>query len=213
MNHTNTYRLNPRIETPWGVSQHHTDIAPGLRVYRAASHGGIHVVEARNAQIPGYLRADTHGQLGERGWYEEDCDWCIPAVVFAAEWRTWADQCDSTSADGHLAAAWDTLRNWHPEGYERWTGKQLQIGESYKADEARFWATHRESFVATVAWGDWHDAVPAGQIAVMARRQTDGEERYFLLTKDEYAATRVRVGTFAQHVVDPLRHQHCPAVR
>jgi len=39
-----------------------------------AGHGGIKLDAARNRKVPGPVRSRD-------GWYEEDCDWAIPAYV------------------------------------------------------------------------------------------------------------------------------------
>ena len=66
--------------TPWGMSQQHVVIEPGLHDVSTASHGGFLVSKSW---------ADKHltNEAKEAGWewgnyyaFEEDCDWAI--VVF-----------------------------------------------------------------------------------------------------------------------------------
>lgn len=71
-----------KMMTPWGMSDRATAYGAGITFYGTPSHGGFHLDEATNAEVPAYLRADTFNKQGERGWYEEDCDWAIVAVVF-----------------------------------------------------------------------------------------------------------------------------------
>jgi len=79
------------IQTPWGLSQDREIVAEGLEFVSTASHGGINVSQERNKQIPDNMKNQTFNQLGESGWYEEDCDWCIPVIVFNQEFSIWAN--------------------------------------------------------------------------------------------------------------------------
>lgn len=75
---------NP-IHTPWGVPQGAPEVlAPGIVSYETASHGGIWLDPEHNAKVPQAWRDASFGGLAAGGWYEEDCDWCIPALVFPA---------------------------------------------------------------------------------------------------------------------------------
>lgn len=78
------------IQTPWGQSQGVDVIAPGIEFVSTASHGGIRLSKQRNNQIPMWLKHLTFNEQGKSGWYEEDCDWCIPVIVFAREAGRWA---------------------------------------------------------------------------------------------------------------------------
>jgi len=72
------------IHTPWGMSQGIEPIVNGIDFISCAGHGGIRVSPALNSQIPGWLKDMTFNRQGWQGWYEEDCDWGIPIIVFAA---------------------------------------------------------------------------------------------------------------------------------
>lgn len=65
------------MHTIWGPSQHCKTVADGIQQVSTASHGGYKLDAIRNALVPAYMR-----QAG--GWYEEDCDWAIVAVIFPA---------------------------------------------------------------------------------------------------------------------------------
>ena len=71
--------------TPWGPPQTVEVIAHGIFSVSTASHGGFYLDPDRNAEVPDYFKASTFNRLGDSGWYEEDCDWCIPALVFPDE--------------------------------------------------------------------------------------------------------------------------------
>ena len=75
--------------TPWGPSQEATEIAPGITLHETTSHGGFHLSAAKAAEMPDYMRAATFGTNGPHwygwrhiGWYEEDVDWAMVALVF-----------------------------------------------------------------------------------------------------------------------------------
>ncbi len=78
--------------TPWGNAQNIETISRGLEFVDTPGHGGFRVSHERNKKIPFWIKEETHGRLGIDGWYEEDCDWCIPAIVFFREFYTWAEQ-------------------------------------------------------------------------------------------------------------------------
>ena len=97
--------------SPWGKIQHVTVLAPGAWSVSTAGHGGIKLDAARNRKVPALVR-------GERGWYEEDCDWAIPAFVH------------KDVGDVLLARA----RKADPE----------KFGESYIAECLQRWQTEEE---------------------------------------------------------------------
>ncbi len=71
--------------TPWGKPQTVEVIAHGIFAVTTASHGGIYLSRERLAEVPAYFQTSTFNRQGERGWFEEDCDWSIPALIFPAE--------------------------------------------------------------------------------------------------------------------------------
>jgi len=85
--------------SPWGKIQDAKELAQGVWFVSTASHGGIKLDRGRNGKIPALARTAA-------GWYEEDCDWAIPAYVFD-------DICKSFhhGADGKIAIR-GTLQRW-----------------------------------------------------------------------------------------------------
>lgn len=61
--------------SPWGPIQHASNLEAqhGVTAVSTASHGGIKVDAEINLCIPDYMRVAS-------GWYEEDCDWCLPVI-------------------------------------------------------------------------------------------------------------------------------------
>lgn len=94
------------VETPWGLADHVTEIAPGIVSYSTPSHGGIHLSDARLAAMPKLLR-ELKTWAGP-GWYEEDCDWSVVALAFPQFFKP----------DDREAAA-RTLKGYRPEVYEQ----------------------------------------------------------------------------------------------
>jgi len=78
------------IHTPWGMSQSIETIAEGMEFISCAGHGGIRLSAALNSQVPDWLKSLTFNRQGFNGWYEEDCDWCIPVILFARQAGRWA---------------------------------------------------------------------------------------------------------------------------
>ena len=176
--------------TPWGPAQHETQIAEGVVSVSTAGHGGYYVEPAINATIPAYLRSND-------GWYEEDCDWSKAHVALGIEDR--ATEC-----------AHKTFKNWHPDEWEKFTGKILAEGESSTRDRRVFMDNAKDSFVVICAWGSWKEGVPSGTVTVAARlggRDGSGDSKYFSVGKAEYD-TRSEFG----FVIDPAKHKEVAAL-
>lgn len=68
------------MHTPWGPAHSADELAPGIISVSTGSHGGIHLNSRRVEQLPAPLRSIT--PFAGLGWYEEDCDWIIPALAW-----------------------------------------------------------------------------------------------------------------------------------
>ena len=174
------------MQTPWGAADYARVIADGIGMVGTPGHGGYKLSRARNARVPAYMRR-------EGGWYEEDCDWCIPYVVFEAELRGNPDCLTTIEKKAHV----NTFRNWHPDAYERWFKTTLKPGESTVRDEQVWKKAHAQDWQGVSASGDWHASVPKGMVGVMlvkgGRDDRNGgyshrPMRYVLVTKEAYAA-------------------------
>jgi hypothetical protein len=64
----------------------------------------------------------------EGGWYEEDCEWAIAAVVHPIGF-TRACPTEGRPDRTEWDVANETLRNWYPDEFERWPGIILRKGE------------------------------------------------------------------------------------
>lgn len=151
------------IATPWGVSQHAETLGQGIVRHETDGHGGLHLSDARNAEIPAYMRRRD-------GWYEEDCDWAIVACVHP----------DGFNAAARKAAL-ETLKDWRPDAWERWTGRTLEPGQSMMRDRENFERVHARDQVVIAAWAgplDGQPKFPDGFVLTCAttggRRENDG---------------------------------------
>jgi len=178
-------------QTPWGIAQRSVQIAPGIMDYSTTRHGGIHLSHERNQAVPDYMR-------NPEGWYEEDCAWSIPALVFKEDFANYFDKADWTTAEDMRQTTLTTFRNWYPEQYIRYTGKALNPGESRIYDQQQFDKDHFKDWVAISATTD--DS--PGMVRVTARIKATSNYGIFLASKEEYNA-RSHCG----FVVDPIRHK------
>jgi hypothetical protein len=106
--------MNIGDNTPWGAADHVDTIAEGITHVTTPSHGGIHLSPDRNALVPEYMKRDgAFASQRRAGWYEEDCDWCIPAIIFEHEFRAHA----GFSGRDWIAAARETFKHWHARAY------------------------------------------------------------------------------------------------
>lgn len=182
--------------TPWGTADHSEEYVDGITFHGTPSHGGFKVKCKLNRQIPDYMRCGD-------GWYEEDCDWAIVATVFPIAFCRPGKTAEEVNKT--LASAQDTLRNWHPEAFERFYGRELAAGESYVKDQRTFERDHAADLIVTSARGDWAADVPAGMVGVTAtiggKRDGRSVARHFLVPAAEYEG-RGRFG----FVIDGTRH-------
>jgi len=85
---------SPPDHCPWGRIDHREKVAEGIYLYSTGSHGAFWLSKARLAELPPWAAAyQTFAFRTFAGntaqWYEEDVDWCIPAIVFQADFRRW----------------------------------------------------------------------------------------------------------------------------
>jgi len=201
--------------SPWGYIQHSGIIAEGIAWVSTARHGGVKLDRRRNAMVP-----FNHRSKG--GWYEEDCEWAIAALVHKEAWldahvakkaeankedRTWLNAHAANEREKEERSIVETAKNWNPVFYEDFTGIPVTAEESYVVRQNEFKTKHANSLIVTSAWGDWHEDVPAGHVGVMANRGgtrtgTPRDIGFFLITKKEYDERDSEFG----FIVDPEKH-------
>jgi hypothetical protein len=195
------------VHTPWGLAQTIDTIANGIQSVTTASHGGILLDPERTAAIPPYMASATF--TGNRSAYEEDSDWCMPVLVFEADFRAFYVKKGRTNLDAIFHSAKAILQNSHPRAFEQFYGVTLKPGESHKRDEQQFYIDNKDNWIVATAWGDWHKDVPKVMVGVCARQggcESEPRDRYFLVPANEYRNSPSRFG----FVIDPARHQQIP---
>jgi len=123
------------MHTPWGEAQTIDIIAERIFEVTTASHGGIMLDEKRRAAMLAYMR---NASFAGPSAYEEDCDWCMPALVFEKEFRAFYKHKNIKEIDGIFTLVKNTLRLWHPDVCEAFFGVILKPGESAKRDKQQF---------------------------------------------------------------------------
>ena len=93
--------------SPWGRIDNVTPLGPEAVSVTTPSHGGIWVTPDALERIPQPLRATAYSG---GGWFEEDCDWCIPYLVLGLD----AFEPDAARGAECWAAARATLARFHP---------------------------------------------------------------------------------------------------
>ena len=93
--------------SPWGPVHTVTPLGPDAVAVTTASHGGLRVSLTALARIPEPLRETPYSR---GGWFEEDCDWCIPYLVLGLD----AFEPDAARGAECRAAAHATLARFHP---------------------------------------------------------------------------------------------------
>lgn len=186
--------------TPWGPAQSAEEIAPGISSVTCAGHGGYKLSPERNKMIPPSLRSSS-------GWYEEDTEWAKVGAIFPGEL---AAERPGTTPEALREYCESKIREWEPDGWEKWKGVQLQPGESRVADERAWSKAHAGDFIVVGATTAASDPT---MMRVVARRPQDGAEGEFLIPKAEYTAREDLPGEFGRRgrfVVDPASHRRLP---
>jgi hypothetical protein len=161
--------------SPWGPVQSGERIAQGIWMVHTAGHGGIKLSRERNRLMPDYMRSPG-------GWYEEDSQWSLTALVFAEEFKEKVNSNGRSWYDYALESA----RHSYPDQYEEFFGVVLTPEESNTRARQAFERETHDRFVVSSAWGDWAAFVPQGKVGVVARRRSDDAEAWFLIDAELY---------------------------
>lgn len=97
-----------RKQTPWGQADGGEVLAEGVISYSTPSHGGIWLSAERRKQLP----AGINNFLHNTEWWEEDCDWCVPYIVFKDDIQEYGKAYKFIE---NLSAAYVIAKRWHPE--------------------------------------------------------------------------------------------------
>ncbi len=187
-----TMTTAPKVggRSKWGSIQDASCWGEGITLVSTAGHGGFKLDARRNRLVPAVFR-----NVG--GWYEEDVEAAIVLYFLA-------DRIDrpGKTADEWRASGLATLKSWFWDRWETHSGETVDPAESSQKRSHLHRIANRDNFLVSAAYGDWDARVPKGMTGVIARRESDKEEGFFLVPAAEYAADR---GT--SFVVDTERHQ------
>lgn len=112
------------MHTPWGKADSVHTVAQGIKEVSTPSHGGIWLDQKHQDQLP-IMLTDTNF-LHSLQWWEEDCDWCVPFLMFADEFRRWyEDQGEQQMYESNLASAKRIAERYHPKFYEWYTVRRF----------------------------------------------------------------------------------------
>ena len=179
--------------SPWGIIDHCRELAEGVHFVGTPGHGGIKLDRKRNALVPTDCR-----RAG--GWYEEDCEWAIPALVFPEAFPASQD------------AARKTLCDHYPETYNLLTDDVATVENSYALAQRAFIERTRDKWVvvSAVLSDDRPGMVECW--AYLGGRDKNyhfgGERRKFLVPDEEYQ-TR---GKFSFVIEDPSAYEEVACV-
>lgn len=161
---------------PWGGIDQAEQVHSGIWRVSTPSHGGFIISAERQAAMPASLvLADVT--------YEEDVDYALVVLAFAAEF-------EKTGTAGALLVrnAHDTVRNWHPDRYASFVGRAIGAKDSHVLALRDAYRARIGRAVVVAAFGNWADWVPPGKTGVVARTLTGVDQ----LARPTYAADDTR---------------------
>lgn len=177
-------------DTLWGAPQHAAQLLPGIWKVHTASHGGMILSDERQAAMPAALKLDGTS-------YEEDVDWALVVLAFAAEFA----QLPGKGFDLLVENARASVKAWHPDRYAAHTGEAVAAFDSPVLRRRQALTDMIGQYVVVSASGDWADWVPQGQVGVVARRVArvdalghaayEGDPIHGLVDKDAYDSSRI----------------------
>lgn len=98
------------INTPWGPAQSVKHIAPGITNITTAGHGGILLTEARQREVERSI--PDYDCFAGRGWYEEDEDWALVALLFHEHFDDQAVYFAVETVRCRKSDHWKPVLNW-----------------------------------------------------------------------------------------------------
>lgn len=158
----------PQKRTPWGYSQSHDVIAPGIISHSTASHGGYQLSEERWRDLQAIYKGFWASPYSPRKWLEEDCD-CLAAVF------TWPDEFGGRACwHAQTAAPRDVFRAilLLPAGY--WDSDR---GQQLTHQAAEWYAEHKDCWIRGASYSS------ATRREITVRRVRDGERRAYLVDR------------------------------
>ena len=102
--------------SPWGAVDRVYALGPDVVVVATPSHGGLWVSPQAMTSIPAPLRATAYSG---GGWFEEDCDWCIPYLALGLH----RFEANAARAAETMEAARRTLLSCHADRADLLAGR------------------------------------------------------------------------------------------
>ena len=100
-----------RKNTPWGKVNEASELAEGIISYSTPSHGGIWLSKERQKVISALI-PNVKNYCGGLEWWEEDCDWTIPYVIFQNDIKRSGK---AYRFEENLETAESIIKRYHPE--------------------------------------------------------------------------------------------------
>ncbi len=137
--------------SPWGDIQHSDVFEAGVAAVSTASHGGIRV--SKRYAEKHLSAAAIREAIDYAGyyWFEEDCDWAVPAFELPHLWDAFFKYSKLETADERRKSLTDTLIYWvtgyavakglvYDGAHFYCHGTHVLFGRSTLEKDGEFWA-------------------------------------------------------------------------
>ena len=161
------------MKTPWGPSNEIIEFpdVPGLmRVHIAGQQVAFKLAGRLNAKMPWPFRR-------EGGWYKAPVESALVMIMYPKLFNP-----------VNVNEAHRIVMNAFPDEYQAVFNRPVKLEESQVLRERADHKRLRGCYVASSAYGEWHEAVPAGYVGVVCCRVGDmtARSRAFLVPRNEY---------------------------
>lgn len=177
-----------KLNTPWGIADSITELAPGILEVSTPSHGGILLDQTLNQQIPEVFRR-------EHGDYEQDINWAA-AYYFLFDYiqNHTKDPDIRTKNTSIRKVAKVTLTNFRPHPFTQATGIPIQPEYSIMLKREAFYEKHKNDWVVTSVPHHLQNLAPHGFVIVTAtlggvRSPEPSQQTQFLVSIQEHEKT------------------------
>jgi hypothetical protein len=152
------FRHSPRpTSSIWGTPDNAKEIIPGAWFVTTPSHGGFILSDERQAAMPDALRLETPS-------YEEDCNYALVVLAFAAEFENAGQPYSRWIEDAYRSA-----KQWNPQRYEGFTGQKLTGADSHVLANIEAYTARLGKICVVAAYGTWAPWVPEGKTGIIGK--------------------------------------------
>lgn len=108
------------VSTPWGASQHSTQITRGAVFHSTSGHGGLHIAERLAGRILSSWVRNKGIKDGSGYWYEEDCEISLPLYeLFLNGYKEEVCRfCGRNNETEMRDSLENSIRNWNGEYFK-----------------------------------------------------------------------------------------------